>query len=182
MVAAGSAFRPGESLQCGWSLLKFQSDGQGGLFLMEPHLSTRPIEYRGGVTETLLQNIRQVYTLDSYAIGRELLDFPTIYNSAIICHNFATAERIHLSRTEKKGNDSGWFFGCYKMECDHQSASHLRSVSLLDAVALRPEISNWVALPCEVNVLLQPGEKPILFSGDERASLIPGSFVDQLFR
>jgi len=75
MVAAGSVFRPGESLQYGWSLLKFQSDGQGGLFLTEPDFSTRPIEFRGGVTQTLLTNMRQIYTLDSYGIGRGLLDF-----------------------------------------------------------------------------------------------------------
>jgi hypothetical protein len=182
MVAAGSVFRPGETLQYGWSLLKFQSDGQGGLFLMEPDMSTRPIQYRGGVTETLVTNMRQVYTLDSYAIARQLLDFPMISNSAIICHNFATAERIHLSRVEKKGTDSGWFFGCYKMECDHQSAARLRSVPLVDAVAQRLEISNWLALPSDVNVLLQPGQKPTVYRDGERASLIPGSFVDQLLK
>jgi hypothetical protein len=182
MVAAGSVFRPDEKLQYGWSVLLFQSDGRGGLVLMEPDLSARPIQFRRGVTATLLQNMRQIYTLDSYAIGRELLDFPTVQNTAIVCHNFATAKKIHLARTEKKGNDSGWFFGCYEMECDHQSASRLKSVPLVDAVTLRPEIGHWLALPSEIHVVVQPGQKPTVYRDGERASLIPGSFVDQLLK
>jgi len=182
MVAAGSVFRPGESLQYGWSLLKFQSDGQGGLFLTEPDFSTRPIEFRGGVTQTLLTNMRQIYTLDSYGIGRELLDFPTLESSAIICKNFVTTKKILLARAEKKGNVSGWFFGCYEMECDHQSASRLQKALLLDAVTRRSELVNWLALPSAVHVLLQPGEKPIVFRDGKEASLIPGSFVDQLLK
>ncbi len=181
MVAAGSVFRPGEKLQHGWSVVRFQSDGQGGLFLTEPDFSTRPIDFRAGVTETLVQNMRQVYTLDSYAVPRELLDFPTLETTAIICKNFATTKKIGMSRVATKGNDSGWFFGCYKKwGCNHQNASHLESVPLIEAVALRPEIANWLALPSGVSVILQPGKKPIVVRDDQELRLIAGSFVDQM--
>jgi hypothetical protein len=183
MVASGSVFRPEQTLQYGWTFLKFQADDHGGLVLMEPDLSKRPLQYRRGLTETFVQNLWQVYTADSYRIDRALLDFPHIHQSAMICRNFATAERIHLARLDRRGpDDSGWFFGCYKMECDHNSESNLRSVTLVDAVCFRPEISNWVSLPCGVTVLLQPGEKPILLTPDGALNLIPGSFVDALFK
>jgi hypothetical protein len=52
---------------------------------------------------------------------------------------------------------------------------------LLEAVALRPQIVNWLALPAGINIILQPGEKPIVLRDDEELRLIPGSFVDQMF-
>lgn len=182
MVASGSVFSPDQTMQYGWSILQFQSDKKGGLVLMEPDLSTRPIQFHKGLTETLVHNMRQVYTGDSYGIDREQLDFPHIGQSVIACRNFAIAEKIHLGRLEKNGpNDSGWFFGCYKMPCDHNSAAHIINMSLLDAVAQRPETLNWLALPSGQNVLLHPSEKPIVFTENDDLNLIPGSFVDALF-
>ena len=155
MVASGSVFRPGETMQYGLVLLKFQSDEQGRLVVTEPDFSTRPIQYRRGLTSSLIQMLRQLYTLDSYGIDRGRIDFPTLDQRAIICRNFQAAKKFHLSRN--KGcppEDSGWFFGCFGMQCNHNNPSYLQSLSLLDAVSLRSESANWLALPGEVHVIL----------------------------
>lgn len=124
--------------------------------------------------------LRQLYTLDSYGIDRGRIDFPTLDQRAIICRNFQAAKKIHLARN--KGcppNDSGWFFGCFELPCDHNNASYLQSLSLLDAVSLRPQTANWLALPGEVHVILAPGEKPVVELDGSDLKLTPGSFVDQ---
>lgn len=183
MVADGSVFRPGETFAIGWMITKIVSAADGRLTLEEPDLDTSPLEYRAGVTETLRQKMIQVFSCDSYGIGREQLMIPTINQLAIACDRVPESDALLLARNDSSDpDDSGWFALCRDESHDHQDTENIGVVPLHELARVRPEIVAWMMFPTGSTLLLEPDEAPLVMLGDSPLELVEGSFVDQMLR
>ena len=71
MVAAGSRFSAGQTLEMGPNILRFESAEQGQLRLFEPDMQARPIRYVPGVTRTLRMVRSQGDTAESFGLKEQ---------------------------------------------------------------------------------------------------------------
>lgn len=182
MVQTGSVFRAGQTFQYGWMLTLVQELGDGLLTLHEPDMRSMPINFVPGVTETIRHMMLQLFTLDSFAIGREQMDIPTVCQSGIACNRYKIGEGFIMERaTPSDDNDSGWFVGCNNSDCDHNDASNLQRLSLFEVFLARPEIRDWVSFP--IGTLVQRHGKDLSVYQDGRPlEIVVDSFVDQALR
>lgn len=87
-----------------------------------------------------------------------------------------------MSRTDAKGNDSGWFFGCVDTQHNHQALSNLRRVSLYEAaVRYNERIVPFLSLPANIFVDFREGI-PSFLLGDREIPIKPKSYLDRKFQ
>src|SRR5262249_32965011 len=121
-----------------------------------------PAVFVDSVSNTLLHLLLQKYASESLGVESEMV-LPSFRQSAIICTHFKKGKDILLSRTEPKGNDSGWFFGCLYPDHDHQATGNLQRVSLYEAaVSVDDRIIPYLGLPAGIEVHLNDSNPKFL--------------------
>lgn len=183
MVQNGTVFSVGETLLYGWMYTLVQRLTDNTLTLHEPDMRSMPIRFVPGVTETIRHTMLQLFALDSFGVDRSEMDVPTIRHSAIVCSRFGEGAGLIMDRSvPSDGADSGWFVGCANDDCDHNDVKNLRRISLYEVYLARPEIVYWVAFPCNTAVLRTDDCAPQVFRDGAPVALIPGSFMDELWK
>ena len=179
-VAAGTVFRPGQTMQMGWSALRVEPGENGTLTLSEPDLSGIPDQRLQGVSLTLLALYRQKGAVDSFDPALPPA-FPSMSQGAICCDAYPEAEALLLSRIPGDAQDSGWFFGCTREGHDHQSTEQLRKGSLYELACRRPAVIEFLAMPAGSYILLDAQENLVsVFAQDGRPlKPTPGSYLDR---
>ena len=181
MVADGAVFRAGETFQIGWMLTSVKNKGPKHLTQEEPDMRSLPIQWIPGVTDTLRQQMLQVFMLDSVALRNEM-QIPSIQQSLIACTRY-TADRFFMTRSEANNEtDSGWFVGCLDDGHDHNDTSNLRCISLYEAYLGQKGIQGFVTFPVDSMVILDPEDGVTILNKGERLSIVPGSFLDTWLR
>lgn len=179
-VASGVVFRPGESLQVGWSTLLVGTATDGLLTLNELDLSGVPGQFDRSVTRTLLCMRKQKSVLESFGIEPRM-DFPLLQMSAIKCNRYASSKGTMLSRSSPiNASDSGWFFGCLDGSHDHNLPADLMFGSLYEIACQKPAAIEFLAMP--VGSLLRMDERGALLAAyldeEKELSIRPGSYLD----
>jgi len=150
MVAGGSKFVPGQTIQIGWGLLKVGVPAEGRLRIFEPgYTSKPPIEFVDTVTQTLSHLRVQKDVLESYFEIEEIA-FPSLSESCIVCTNVEETGGVVMDRTVPEPPDSGWFIGCTLPSHDHDNSKNLARVSVYEAVQRFPAALGFLALPSGV--------------------------------
>jgi hypothetical protein len=181
MVATGSVFAPGETIQVGWLYDQFREQGQGVLTLYEPDLKAFPVSWVPGITNTLVTKRLQLDVADSFGL-REQAEFTTFRHSCLICSQFRAGIDFLMSRVSPENAISGWFIGCLDERHDHNSTNHLLCLStyeLITRVSSSP--LSYLALPPDVVVEVK-NELPRVALSDKPLEIARGSFVEALYR
>jgi hypothetical protein len=181
MVAEGSVFEPRQTFKIGWMITEVQRFEGSRLTLLEPDMESLPIQLVPGITETLHQQIMQVFFIDSLAIPRQDMEIPDVRQSAMVCSRYRETNGLFLARSEPyKKTDSGWFLGCLDDDHDHEEVENLEVVSLYEAFLNRNEIHLWAAFPRGSLIALEEGLEPRISRDDTPLDIVPGSFLDQM--
>lgn len=180
MVASGSRFMSGQTIQIGWGCLKFGVLAEGSLRLLEPDYTSKPpIEFVDSVTQTLSHLRLQKDIVESY-FGIEEIAFPSLMESCIVCTN-AEAADVVMDRMAAEPPDSGWFIGCTRESHDHNDLENLTKVSVYEAVQRFPAAIGFLALPFGVFLKSTPGDIRILL-GDVEITPKEASYVARLLQ
>ena len=179
-VAAGTVFRPGQSLQMGWSTLEIETREDGALTLSELDLSEIPGRRARSVSLTLMALYRQKAVVDSFDPPLPPA-FPSMTQEAVCCDGYADADALMLTRVAGDGRDSGWFFGCVKDGHDHQDAGRLVKAPLVELAAARPAVIEYLAMPPGSVVMLDAQENlaAAFAEGGRPLRPSPGSYLDR---
>lgn len=151
-VAEGSHYRAGQTVQVGWTILTLREGPGSQLELLEPDMVSFPIHFVPSIDRTLHHLRIQQYTAESVGL-EDLMSFPTMQHSAIICSQ-PGKDGLFLDRLEPKGHGSGWFIGCHDPEHEHQDPSALGFESLYELGRQFPQLIAFLALPPKTTVAL----------------------------
>jgi hypothetical protein len=177
MVADGSVFQAGEIFQIGWMLTRVQEKGPRHLTLEEPDMRSLPIQWIPGVSDTLRQQMLQVFILDSVALRNEM-QIPSIQQSLIACTRY-TDNRFFMTRSEANNEtDSGWFVGCLDDRHDHHDTGNLRCISLYEAYLAQRGIQGFVTFPVGATVIIDSKNGVTILKEGEPLDTGPDSFLD----
>ncbi|HLX62846.1 MAG TPA: hypothetical protein VKX17_16330 [Planctomycetota bacterium] len=178
MVAAGEVFKLNDTLSVGWMIAQVWPHDRKTFTLYEPDMKSFPLKFVPGVNESILQMTMQMYTLDSFAISRDKMEFPSIKQSAVVCDRIGVSRELYLARSEPANErDSGWFIGCAQDDHDHHDKKNLKRLSLYEAFLQRREIQNWMAFPQGSMILARHDAAPRVWLNDQPLPVKSGSFV-----
>ena len=180
-VADGRRFLPEQTVEIGWSLLQIRQRNDGTFALFEPDFKSMPIIFVDSVTNTLFHLLIQKSVVDSVGLTEEIA-LPSLRQSCLVCTEFGGSTGYVLDRAKGSDKlDSGWFFGCYRPEHDHNNAANLRRVSLYEAASLKDErVVPFIGLPVGVMVHFD-GARLSLFRDGKKLAIQRGSYLQQKY-
>src|ERR1043166_2346156 len=143
-MAAGSKFKPGQTIQLGWLFLKVFEKGTR-LVLAEPNFAEIPMKFVPTVGRGLMQLRLQKSVAESVGLA-ERADFPSPLQACLTCARLNDRVDFVMERFDKSGNDSGWYLGCDNADHDHNDAKNLARRSLYEVACYRPECIPFLAL------------------------------------
>jgi hypothetical protein len=190
-VAAGTKFLPGQTLQLGWSTLRFVERSDGTLGVMERELTPED-RWTESVDNALMDMWQQREIVVSVGLQEELT-FPRQLEGLMISDCIGEADSFLLTRLPKSGDMppdfSGWTLRCAQ-EHDHGERT---VVPLLALAVNQPGLVQLLALPHGCTALVMWKEKPDapagfkrivphVFRGSEELKPKPGSYLAGLQR
>ncbi|AVO35004.1 immunity protein Imm33 domain-containing protein [Ottowia oryzae] len=176
MVAAGSRFSPGQTLQVGWSALRVVAGDEGLLRLHEPDMKAFPIRYVNSVDATLRQLRAQKDAVES-VLPAASLTFPSMTESAVVHVNYKKSRVLVMQRARPEGHDSGWWVSEPGAEADSASMSR---ISLYRLALDRPDLIQFFAFPPDTVVLV--ADRVGVAKDRVELPIKPGSYLDHLNR
>jgi hypothetical protein len=177
MVASGSRFKSGDSMQLGWSTARVTALPDGTLALEEYDLKGMPPKRQAGVTESLRVLRLQKDTLESVLPVKSLAS-PSLAHSCIVCTRLASSISFIMQRDAVEGEVSGWFLGCADSSHDHNAVANLKKVSLYEAIVAHCRAAlPFLAFPPGAVIGMQ-GD-PTFFLNGEQLPIRQGSFLDR---
>jgi len=161
MASGGSRFEPGQTMQAGWSVVRFEVADDGVLEFREPDFRSMPAKWVQGLSTTLVHLALQKEIVAS-VLPVEELAIPGMRQSCVTCSRIGSEPGFYMDRSDARGEDSGWFFGCLKQDHDHQARNNLISMSLYEAVVRRVRAAlPFLAMPPGSLVLLDVGRRSV---------------------
>jgi hypothetical protein len=161
MASSGTRFDGGQTMQAGWSVVRFEVAGDGVLEFREPDFRSMPVKWVPGLSTTLMHMGMQKEIVES-VLPVEELTIPGMRQSCVTCSRIGTEPGFYMDRSEPRGEDSGWFFGCLKKDHDHHARANLMSMSLYEAVVRRVRAAlPFLAMPAGSLVLLDLGRRSV---------------------
>ncbi|MET0535587.1 MAG: hypothetical protein ABW171_15330 [Steroidobacter sp.] len=180
MVASGSRFKAGQTLQLGWMLTLFEKGPDGTLRLQEPDMQAIPIKFVDSVDATL-QTVRgHRDTVESFE-GKLQALIPTLRQSIIVPPDVATVPGFSLVRDPaEEETESGWIMIGGETEPTEAQLSQYQLMSMYEFALRRPELLHLLAMP-PGTVIKLPAQGPrSYFLDDKLLTVRAGSFIDQL--
>jgi hypothetical protein len=179
-VASGTRYKPDETVQIGWVILKIKSNEEGTLSLFEPDFVEIPINFVDSVTQTLVQLRLQKSVAESIGF-EDQITFPSLRQSCLICTRVKDRGSFMMERFEMRENDSGWYLGCFDDDHDHNKPDNLQRVSLYDAACGMLMCVPFLPLPVQTLVKVNGANFTINYK-NEPLTPKSNSFLDQYRR
>lgn len=176
-IQSGEIFRPEETIQFGWMVLKIKRLTDVYLTLYEPDMHSFPIVWVRNVSNSIMHWRIQKFVADSVGLT-EKMAFPSIFQSMIICKNVFNTNEFLLARDTVKQDDSGWFVGCTNTDCEHNNPENLSRVSLYRMFIDFPRLMMFYALPPESMVIYSGPDKIKVFYYDIELKFDKESLLD----
>jgi hypothetical protein len=176
MVASGSRFKAGQTLQLAWMILRFAEADKGRLSLQEPDLKGMPIQYVNGVTRALRFMRAQRDTADSFGLT-EQMTLATLMDVILVPDDPDKIKIAQLHREAPEVPMSGWFL----MEAG-EDPPEFRPMSLYELALSRPNLVKFFALPAGTDVVIDSTGEISVFANSKPLTPEPGSFVAELNR
>lgn len=179
MVAGGSRFKAGETLQLGWMINQFVAAPDGTLRLQEPDMRSMPIAFADQLDNTLRHLRYHKDTVESFTEPLDVV-FPSIRQSVLVPPAYKTIFRYAIQRHKPEGTDSGWLMtGPAEPTPDMDLSQHIR-VSLYELVRARPELVPLLAMPPGVLITKDFADKREYFFQDRPLTVRQDSFLAKL--
>lgn len=168
-LADGVTIEPGETISVGSMLLNVQGDGVS-LHLAEPDFKSTPIKWCQGVSQSLQMLRMQKDTVESVKLEQQA-EFPDLRSSLIVSKDLGAPSRgLVMDRSAPDEMDTGWFVGLADSDLDYNDAENLTRISVYEAIIMKTDIVDFLALPPGSNVLFHNGELNLRFKGN---NLVP---------
>jgi hypothetical protein len=179
MLDAGQAFHPGQTFRMGWSTLRFVDAGDGTLALEELDGSGVAAQWARGVSRTLIATRLQTSVIESFSIPADLMDFPDLNHSSIICTDVDPDGALFMHRLEPThAADTGWFFSCQFDDHDHNDPRLLQADSLYVHACRIQAVLPFLAMPVGSRILLAADGAVEEAGGPVgKLSIVPGSYL-----
>ena len=178
LVASGSRFKAGETLQLGGMINKFEKGPGGTLRLQEPDMRSMPIVFVDSVDATLKVVRSQRDTVESFSEPVELTYAP-LNHSIIVPPDFATVATFSMERHDPEDSDSGWVMVGGENPPTKEELANYKLVSMYEFALRRPELVHLLAMPPGAVIAL-PAKGPRQYFLNEKALTVrPDSYLDQ---
>lgn len=160
LAGNGSRFEAGQTMDIGWSFVRFEQVADV-LEFREPDFLSMPTQWLPGISRSL-QHLALHRDIVESVLPVEEIAIPGMRHSCLACNQIGDGNAFFMHRTEFSGQNSGWFFGCLDREHDHDDAANLLKMSLYEVVVrrVRPALA-FLALPLESMVALDRGRRSI---------------------
>lgn len=179
MVASGSRFKAGETLQLGWMINRFEQGPGGTLRLHEPDMQSMPIKFVDSADATLKAVRRQKDTTESFSQPVPMA-FPSLVQSIIVPPDYQTVATFSLERREPEDRSSGWaMVGGDETPTKEQFANY-KLVSLYEFALHRPELVHLLAMPPGTVIGVPAKGPPQYFLDEKPLTVAGGSYLDLL--
>lgn len=177
-VAQGERYIDGQTFPVGSMFTMIRGNADGTLSILEPDMIEMPVRWIDSISNTLAILRLQKDVVES-VLPSDMLDFPSLRQSCIICNRLLDNQEFLMERTEPADRDSGWFVGC-REEHDHQDPSQLVCISLFEAVVKRCRaMIGYLALPTG-SLVGVTREGPGVFLDRNQLEVRPGSYLERL--
>jgi len=175
-ISSGVTIKDDETLQFGFSLLKFSVSNKI-LYVDGPDYKSIPFEWTRDLTKTLLVFKEQKYTIESFELNSE---YAKLQNTVLVGKEFEK-EPVILRRDEpsnNNSNDSGWFIGSLKEEIDNNDPKNLSVKSLYEVVLKQPKALPYLFFPKD-SVIIFENENIEIIKDDYYLEPKKGSYIDK---
>jgi len=179
MVANGSRFKAGETLQMGWMINRFEKGPGGTLRLQEPDMRSMPIAFVDSADATLRTARSQKDIVASFDEPVELT-FPTLVQSIIVPPDFATVAAFQLERHDPEDRDSGWVMVGGEEEPTKQQLANYRPMSMYEFALQRRELVQLMAMPPGTVIIQSATGSRQYFLNEKPLTVSKDSYLHQL--
>lgn len=179
MVASGSRFQAGETLQLGWMINRFEAGPGGTLRLHEPDMQSMPIKFVDSADATLKAVRRQKDTTESFSAPVPMA-FPSLVQSIIVPPDFATVATFSLERREPEDRASGWAMVGGDKAPTREEFANYKLVSLYEFALRRPELVHLLAMPPGSVIGVPANGAREYYLDDKPLTVASGSYLDLL--
>lgn len=179
MVASGSRFKDGETLQLGWMVTRFARGPGGKLKLTEPDMKKVPIRFVESLDSTLKHLRSQKDSVES-VMPATALNFPRLDQSVVVHVNYKKATPVALQRLEPQEQDSGWWLSDPTDSRGNSDTTRFLKISLYQLALDRPDLIQLLAFPVGTTILVD--RQVHVAKGGAELPVRAGSYLDQLNR
>ncbi len=177
----------GETLEVGWSRLRFVAEEQGQRLVLEELRDDAPGEpvYVPGVARTIALKRLQDEALRRYGLTGHA-EQSQRSKTAVAC-NLVTPQTIRTLRPlqvqrlwEPDDTSSGWFVGCHEGGHDHHDAAEVEQVHLAHLVAGFPGLFPYLALPVQTALVFEAAQVIVFRPGEQEGYVDPEPLLREL--
>jgi hypothetical protein len=117
--------------------------------------------------------------IESFSIPADLMDFPDLGHSSIICRDVDPDGALFMHRLDPAhSEDSGWFFSCQSGDHDHDDPRLLEADSLYVHACRIQAVLPFLAMPVGSRILLAADGTVEEAGGPAgKLSIAPGSYL-----
>jgi hypothetical protein len=179
MVASGSRFKPGETVQLGWMVDRIEKGPDETLRLQEPDMRSMPIAFVDSVDNTLMQLRAQKDTAESFA-EKISPAFPSLREAILVPPRYLMGPVFSLERHAPEDSDSGWVMVSRGHVPGKDEFANYRRMSLYEFALAQPSLIHLLALPPGTVVNEDRDGTRSYFFSDKPLTLRADSYLQQL--
>jgi hypothetical protein len=173
-VASGERFAAGETMLLGGMMVKFEAAPDGRLRLTEPDMQSMPITFVDSMAKTMYLLRCQTDTVKSF--GTDNPDFAPVHRPLLITGAALQGGPLRLVRRAGDAQLTGWAVS----HADGETAGDAtyRPMSVYEAMLKRPELSCFLALPKDYEVVTSGAGEFVVSKAGVALDPVEGSFLD----
>lgn len=175
-ISNGETFKPGETYCIGSIICNIEMDGKY-LTVNEPDMKSFPISEIPGIANTISILRSQKNKIELYGL-LHLMDFPSIYEYAVVGIDYENANDFLLERLEYDRGDSGWFVGDYNTSLDYSLSKNLKKVSVYELMLNANSVIPYLAFPINSVVILEKSKKPYIQHNNVELAYEPSKRIE----
>ena len=178
VVSNGTKYKNDQTLQLGYTIVKFIQKNNGVLEILEPDFVSFPINFINKLDNTLIYLRSQKDIVESVKEETDLF-YPSILESIVVHKNYISADKVLLERTEIESSISGWWVYDYNDQEGVNDTSNFSNISLYEFALKRPDLVKFLALAVGFQVLSSV-EGVSLYTGNQPVDIKVDSYLNQL--
>jgi len=179
MVMQGDYFDPEQTIQIGWSLLKFREKNRQLVLCEYDFNDPNNIQWVESVTNTILHLRLQKDAYDSFELPVDI-EFANVSDNIYVEKQFMELSNFALIRESANQQNSGWMMRDLRSVDKEFNENDYNKIPLYELACRRKDTVAWLAMPTGSYLPIADGYDVEVIYRDQTYPAKPGSFIAEI--